>query len=146
MSTLIKDLSKEAPRSPRIQIGGYPILARALDKGRAELAGQVGEYHFNCPLDNVLFGFKGVTGEEIHSLLADGKNDGEIVAWLNAHGTPKTAEEITEWGNAFEKISGHNDPERGEWFDGECRRLGLDPSSASLCDMLEADDQQSFAK
>ncbi|MCX8495465.1 MAG: DUF5069 domain-containing protein, partial [Akkermansiaceae bacterium] len=54
-----KDLTKEAPSSPRTRVGGYVILARALDKGRAAIAGAGGEYHFDCPLDPYLFGFKG---------------------------------------------------------------------------------------
>ena len=50
--TTAKDLSKVAPTSPRVRTGGYAILARMADKGRADIAGTVGEYHFNCPLDN----------------------------------------------------------------------------------------------
>ena len=88
-----KDLSKEAPTSPRIRTGGYAILSRALDKGRSAIAGTVGEFHFDCPLDNYLFGFKGVQGSEIKELLAAGHTDGEIAAWLDSHGEPKTEEE-----------------------------------------------------
>ena len=59
-----KDLTKEAPRSPRIRVGGYAILGRTIDKCRALVAGDIGEYHFDCPLDNMLFSFKGVKGED----------------------------------------------------------------------------------
>jgi Domain of unknown function (DUF5069) len=38
-----KDLSKEAPRSPRIRVGGYAILGRTIDKCRALVAGNIGE-------------------------------------------------------------------------------------------------------
>src|SRR5882724_8082279 len=47
-----KHLTKEAPRSPRIRVGGYAILGRTIDKCRALVAGNIGEYHFDCPLDN----------------------------------------------------------------------------------------------
>lgn len=50
-----KDLSKEPPASPRVRTGGYAVLARMADKGRAEIAGTAGDYHFACPLDNCLF-------------------------------------------------------------------------------------------
>ncbi len=53
-----KDLTKEPPRSPRERIGGYAMLCRTIDKCRAHLAGQVGDYHFDCPLDKTLFGFE----------------------------------------------------------------------------------------
>jgi hypothetical protein len=63
--THAKDLTKEPPRSPRLRFGGYSILARMIDKGRAELHGTAGEYHYNCGLDQMLFGFKGVDQEEV---------------------------------------------------------------------------------
>lgn len=146
MSTTPKDLTREAPRSPRLRIGGYPILARSLDKGRASIAGKVGEYHFDCPLDNFLFSFKGITGAEIHTLLTEGKTDEEIIAWLNSHGTPKTEEEVTSWSDGFEAVSPYHDPEKKEWFISECETLGLHADKATLFDMLEADDLHTFAK
>jgi hypothetical protein len=56
--TPAKDLTKETPRSPRSRLGGYVILARMADRGRAALAGTLSEYHFACPVDQTLFGFK----------------------------------------------------------------------------------------
>ena len=43
------------------RIRDYVVLARAVDKGRAELNGTSGSYHFACPLDQTLFSFKGVS-------------------------------------------------------------------------------------
>ena len=40
----------------------------------------------------------------------------------------------------------HGDPEKGEWFDGEVRKLGLDPAKTTLFDWLEADDRASYGK
>ncbi len=67
-----KDLTQESPRSPRIRVGGYAILGRTLDKCRAFLKGKIGEYHFDCPLDNMLFGFKGVKGDDFKARVAEG--------------------------------------------------------------------------
>jgi Domain of unknown function (DUF5069) len=67
---IAKDLTKEPPRSLCQRIGGYAVLARMADKGRATLNGTAGEYHFNCPLDNMLFSFKGVQAEDVKNLLA----------------------------------------------------------------------------
>ena len=55
------------------------------DKGRATPSGTAGEYHFNCPLDNMLFSFKGVQAEDVN-LLASGATDEEIAAWFNEYG------------------------------------------------------------
>jgi len=45
------NLTQRPPRSPRVRLGGYVVLARILDKGRAELAGTAGEYKYNNPAD-----------------------------------------------------------------------------------------------
>jgi hypothetical protein len=76
-----KDLTREAPRSPRIRVGGYAILGRTIDKCRALVAGNIGEYHFDCPLDNMLFGFKGVKAT-ISKRRSAGRDDQEMVEWL----------------------------------------------------------------
>jgi Domain of unknown function (DUF5069) len=92
-----KDLRKEAPRSPRIRVGGYAILGRTIDKCRALVAGKIGEYHFDCPLDNTLFGFKGVRGDDFKAQIEQGAGDQEMVEWLNQSGEKKTPEEIKRW-------------------------------------------------
>lgn len=139
-----RDLSKEPPRSPRLRIGGYALLARMADKGRASLKGTAGEYHFDCPVDNMLFGFKGVTGEQVKPVLESGATDEQIARWLDTHGQAKTPAEIQAWGNDLETSSPLHDPESKEWFIGECERLGLNPQKTTLFDYLEADDKASF--
>jgi hypothetical protein len=139
-----RDLNKEAPRSPRTRVGGYAILARMADKGRATLNGTAGEYHFDCPTDNMLFGFKGVSGAEVRELLASGASDEEIAAWLDGHGTPKTRAEVTAWSQFVEQTRPIEDPELKDWFAGECARLGLRPETTTLFDYLETDDRATF--
>ena len=141
-----KDLTKVAPRGPRERVGGYILLGRAIDKGRATLAGKVGEYHFDCPLDNMLFGFKEVKGEEVKKLLVSGASDQEIASWIDSHGAKKTPEEIKTWADGVAGYKPYENPEKKEWFAGECKRLGIDPAKSTLFDMLEADDRASFAK
>src|SRR5256886_13286360 len=97
-----KDLTEESPRSPRIRIGGYAILGRTLDKCRALVGGNIGEYHFDCPLDNTLFGFKGVKGDDFKAQIENGASDQEMVEWLNRSGQKKTPEGIERWGNEVE--------------------------------------------
>ena len=116
------------------------------DKGRAYLAGKNGEYHFDCPLDNMLFGFKGVKGGDVKELLVSGSSDSEIAAWIDTHGTPKTTAEITEWSDGIEAAHPYADPVTKDWFAEQATPLGLDPAKTSLFDWLEADDAASFKK
>ena len=139
-----QDLTKEAPRSPRTLIGGYAILGRTLDKCRALIAGNIGEYHFDCPLDNMLFGFKGVTGDEFQAEVEKGASDDEMAKWLNTHGETKTPEEIKAWSDGVIETRPHDNPERREWFEEQTKPLGLDPAKTTLFDWLEADDKASY--
>jgi hypothetical protein len=141
-----KDLRKEAPRSPRIRVGGYAILGRTIDKCRALVAGNIGEYHFDCPLDNMLFGFKGVEGPDFKSQIENGASDQEMVEWLNRNGTEKTPEEIKRWSEEVTANSPYNDPERRDWFIEQVQPFGLDPKTTTLFDWLEADDRASHAQ
>ncbi len=141
-----KDLTQEAPRSPRTRLHNYVIMARMIDKGRAVLAGTGGDYHFDCPLDNMLFGFKGVKGEEVRKVLESGATDEQIAEWIDTHGEKKTADEIKAWSDEREHFSMYNIPEKKEWFSEQCESLGLDPAKSTLFDMLEADDRATYKK
>src|SRR2546421_1845923 len=104
-----KDLEKEPPRSPRIRVGGYAILGRTIDKCRALVAGNIGEYHFDCPLDNMLFGFKGVNGSDFKAQIESGASDQQMAEWLDQSGQPKTADEIKRWSEETEARNPYND-------------------------------------
>src|SRR5205823_9122912 len=123
-----RDLTKEAPRSPRIRVGGYAILGRTIDKCRARLAENIGEYHFDCPLDNMLFGFKGVKGEDFKAQIEQGASNQEMIEWLNQSGEKKMPEEIKRWAEEVEASSLYNHPEKRQFFVEETKKLGLDPA------------------
>jgi hypothetical protein len=141
-----KDLRREAPRSPRIRVGGYGILGRTIDKCRALVAGDIGEYHFDCPLDNMLFGFKAVKGDDFKAHIEQGASDQEMVEWLNQSGEKKTPAEIKRWSEKVEASSLYDDLEKHDYFVQETRKLGLDPEKTTTFDWLEIDDRVSHAQ
>ena len=141
-----KDLTGEAPRSPRIRVGGYAILGRTIDKCRALVAGNIGKYHFDCPLDNMLFGFKGVKGDDFKAQIEQGASDAEMVEWLNQSGEKKTSTEIKRWAEQVEASSLYNRPEKREFFSDAVKKLGLDPTKTTTFDWLEIDDKVSHAR
>jgi hypothetical protein len=100
--SLAKDLSKEPPRSPRVRIGGFALLARAIDKCRAYLAGTLGEYSHGCPVDMVLLDYKKVTLGDFRERVALGASDEEIGEWLTIEGRPMSADEIKAWSDELE--------------------------------------------
>ena len=141
-----KDLAVMAPRSPYETINGFAILARTIDKCRATIADTAGEYHFNCPLDKSLFEFKGINADEFKALVETGADDNAIGAWVMEHGTAKTEDEVKVWSDHFRSdFSYATDPNKSEWFKGECERLALNPATTTLFDYLDVDDKVSFS-
>lgn len=140
-----KDLTKEAPRSPYLEVGGFAILGRTIDKCRSTINGTAGDYHFNCPLDKALFSFKNIDAFEFKAFVETGASDEEIGRWVESHGKVKTSEEIKLWSDAFRSdFSYAHNPEKSGWFRGECARLNLDPEKTTLFDYLEVDDNATF--
>ena len=84
---LARDLGKQAPHSPCERLAGFAIARRTMDKCRASLAGNRGDYHYDCPLDNTLFTFKGLTGEQFETAVQASTDDETVGAWLQAKGT-----------------------------------------------------------
>ena len=143
---IARDLTKQAPHSPRECIAGFAIARRAVDKCRASLAGTLGEYHYDCPLDNLLFSFKGITGGQFKAAVQSSKNYEDVGAWLQASGTAKTPPEIKAWSDEMEAGSLMKNPERRAHFIENCSKLGLNPETNTTFDWLEADDRASFSR
>ena len=143
-SIVDRDLAKQAPHSPRERLDGLAIARRAVDKCRATIAGHAGEYHFDCPLDNQLFTFKGITGTQFTTAVKAAKTYEDIGTWLQANGTKKTPVETKAWSDEVEAGSPMKNPERRAAFMENCHKLGLDPETSTRFDWLEADDLASF--
>jgi hypothetical protein len=141
-----RDLAKQAPHSPRERVAGFAIAIRAVDKCRASLAGTPGEYHNDCPLDNMLFRFKGFSGEQFKTAVQAAKDYEAVGAWLQANGTARTPVEIKIWSDDMEAGSPMKNPERRVHFMESCSRLLLNPETNSMFDWLEADDRASFRR
>ena len=145
MAIQAPDLTKQAPRSARVRLGGYVILARCLDKGRATINGKNGEYHFDCPMDQHFLEFAGVNAEALKKELAAGKGDGEILEWIQANAKHKrNPSEIAAW-SAYHNERAPSDPEGREYFNGMHSKVAPKREDISTWfDMLDVDDYASF--
>jgi hypothetical protein len=139
------ELTRQPPRSPRVRLGGYALLPRMLDKGRATLAGKNGEYNYACPLDQRFFEFTGVDPEALKQQLADGRSDSEILDWINANANHKrTASEIEAW-SAWQERRAPDNPDSRAFFNAEHSRVA--PKRKDIVtwfDLLDVDDYASF--
>jgi Domain of unknown function (DUF5069) len=111
--TSTPDLTQRPPRSPRVRLGGYVLLPRILDKGRAAHAGKLGEYHYGGKgMDRHFFNFVGLDHEALKAELAKGVGDGEVLAWVNANAKhPRQPWEIAAWSNYHEQRTPDSDAE-----------------------------------
>ena len=139
------DLTKQPPRSTRTRLGGYAILARCLDKGRATINGKNGEYHFACPLDQHVLDFIGIDPEALKKELAAGKGDGEILEWIQANAKHKrTDSEICAW-TAYHNQRAPADVEGREYFHSIHSKIAPKREDISTWfDLLDVDDYVSF--
>ena len=99
--------------------------SRTVDKCRASLGGTLGEYHYDCPLDNMLFSFKGINGEQFKAAVQASKNYEDVGTWLQANGTKKTPAEIKAWSDETEASSMMKNAEKRAYFIEQCFKLGI---------------------
>jgi len=142
------NLTQRPPRSPRVRLGGYVILPRMLDKCRAELAGNGGEYHYNCPLDQRFLAFAGIDAEALKTEIANAKGlgDGAILDWVNANAAHKRDDwEISQWSTVREAAAPADNGSR-EFVNGIVSNAGAAQREdvATWFDVLDLDDHASF--
>jgi hypothetical protein len=144
--TSFPDLTKRPPRSARLQLGGYVLLPRMLDKGRAEIAGKNGEYHYNCPLDQRFVNFVGIDPAALREQLAAGKGDGEILDWIIQNAQHKrTPWEIEQWSAYMQRRVPDSDAETRSQFGEMLGRLSTTREDITTwADLLDLDDYVSF--
>jgi hypothetical protein len=94
------DLRTDVPRSPKEQIGGYVHVARIIDKARAHNAGTLGEYIYNCPMDQSWFQLTGVTAEAFAKAVKT-RDDRQMAEWIRRQATPHSPQEIEVWNQAL---------------------------------------------
>jgi hypothetical protein len=140
------DLTQRPPRSFRVRLGNYVVLARMLDKGRATLAGKNGDYIYNSPTDQRLVQFLGFDPKALLKKLATGKGDGEMLAWIQSHSkTPRSPWEIEAWSAYMEKRAPDSDAETLAFFAEQLGRLSKTREDIkTFFEFVELDDYVSF--
>jgi hypothetical protein len=91
----------------------------------------------------MLFGFKGVKGNDFKAQIEQGAGDEEIAEWLNQSCEKKTPTEIKRWSDRMEASSLYDDLEKHDYFVRETRKLGLDPEKTTTFEWLDIDDRVS---
>lgn len=139
------DLTKRPPRSARVRLGGYVILPRLIDKGRALLAGTHGDYNYACPLDMQFFEFTSIDPAAFKMQIEASLGDGELLEWVKANaGAKRPAHDITLW-SRFMEDRVPSDVESREFFH-EIHKstASARPDIGTWFDLLDLDDFASY--
>lgn len=75
------DLTKTTPRSVSSMMLGMVQLARTTDKAKALAHGNIGDYKYDCPMDEGLFEYLGMDPKAFLNAVKEAKNDSEIEAY-----------------------------------------------------------------
>ncbi len=139
------DLSQRPPRSARVRLGGYVILPRMLDKGRATINGTNGEFHYNCPLDQHFLLVAGINGDDLKAQLVLGKTDSEILQWITETSTTKPSLlNILAW-SAYQDNRPPSDLEGRQYFNEYHAKLAPKREDVtSWFDVLDIDDYVTY--
>jgi len=96
----IMDLTNNFPRPGEYVLGGYPWLARMIDKARAYNEGTLGDYIYPCPIDKELLSELNLTGVEFAEIVEQTDSDEQVLSQLGVSAdNPKP--EILRWARLF---------------------------------------------
>ena len=138
------------PRSPKTLLGGIAHLARFIDKIRLRNAGLIQDYNYiTVGFDKHLIDFLKIDAKAFEARVLEGGTDHELLAWIQAQGEPRTAEEIAQW-NHILLSSRPKDDAAHERFQGRLQQIAAKrgmpvsalPSVSTWAEVIELDEDR----
>ena len=134
------DLTRQVPRSPYEALGGCFMMARTIDKARASLAGKLGEYNYDCPLDQQLFKFLEIDANPLLEAVRASSDDEGVLAWVQANQSPHTDEQVEAFNKGISSIGPHDDESKA-YFDELRKQVAPNrPDLSTWFDLIEAEE------
>jgi len=139
------DLTQTYPRSVHEKMLGVVQLPRTTDKAKAVAHGNIGEYHYNCPMDAAVFEFLGIDHEAYLDAVKNAKTNADIEAYARPFIEKKSAEEIERWNQAW--LTRKPTGESLEYFLNLRDQIAPDRTDvASWADLLDLDEKRTVPK
>ena len=137
------DLTTSFPRSVKEKIGGAVMIARTTDKAKAKAHGNIGEYHYNCPMDVGVFTFLGIDHEAFLDKVTNAKDDHEIEAYIKTFTDKKSAAELAEWNATFLKSAPAPGSESETYFKDMLKSLDASRTDITVwADLLDLNEKR----
>ena len=134
------NLTKEYPRSPYEKVRGYVMLGRTIDKARAKLENALGEYMYDCPLDQLLFEFLVVDAQALLGAAKTHPNNDAVVQWVQKNQASHSPTEIEKFNENLIQI-GPEDEDSKAYFERARKQVAPNhPDLRSWFDLIEAEE------
>lgn len=141
------DLTQTYPTSVKTKLHGIVQLARTIDKGKAKALGNLGEYHYNCPMDAAVFAFLGIDQEALLDVIKKAKNDQEIADYVAPFVHKKSAAEIDAWNAEWLKSGPAPGSESAAYFNELRNDVAPDRTDVTAWpDLLDLDEKRSVPR
>lgn len=95
------DLTKDAPRSSSEKMLGIVQLARATDKAKALANNTIGEYKYDCPMDQTMFEYLEMDPKAYLKVVTEAKNDYEIESYAKTFVARKDPRNVEAFNQKF---------------------------------------------
>lgn len=137
------DLTRKYPRSVFDKLAGLVMLARTVDKARAYNQGTLGEYSYDCAMDNKVFAFLGTTSQAF-AQKAQQLSDGEIEKWVRESLLARrSADETNRYNTDLLEMRPQPETDSEKYF--TQMRDGIDPSRTDVttwAQLLDLDEKR----
>lgn len=141
------DLTKTYPTSVKTKLNGIVQLARTIDKGKAKAHGNIGDYHYNCGMDQAVFAFLGIDHEALLEVIGKAKSDQEIVDYVAPFIAKKSPAEIEAWNAEWLKSAPAPGSESEQYFLNLRSEVAPDRTDVTAwADLLDLDEKRSVPK
>ncbi len=138
------DLRKQPPRGPRETVLGFYLLARTIDKLRAELpGGNPGEYlNHDTGFSAYVVRRLGLDMNQFREAVSNAPDEAAVVAWLQTRIDPANAGALNAKLETF--VVERMTPEDQLLVRRRHPAMATRPELSKILDILEADDRHTF--
>ena len=139
------DLTKEYPRSVHEKLHGLTQIARTWDKGKAVASGNIGDYHYDCPMDKHVFQFLGMDHEAFLNEIKT-KSPDEVDGYIKSFVDKKSPEEIEQFNREW-VLSKPSNADSQKYFDDLRAQVAPDRTDVTAwADLLDLDEKRTVPK
>ena len=136
------DLTKAYPRSPHSLFGAYVMLGRTIDKARAHNAGRLGEYKYNCPLDQLILEFVGISHEDLADAVRTRPQDGEMLEWVEGVARPHAQEEVGRFNDLMRDRAPETEEQKAHFLELRDKVAPGRTDVTTWFDLIDADEER----